>query len=130
MVFHSAPPFHGTLTRYLAHPASWLHKLPKGVSYEEGALCEPLAVALAGIELADLRLGDPLLIWYVLYYDPASPRSGRTRVIMIAMWMRSPLTSWTCVEVGTRAKEKKDFRKVKTGPPYSLTLTHIAAQDL
>jgi len=33
------------------------------MSYEEGALCEPLAVALAGIERADIKLGDPLLIW-------------------------------------------------------------------
>jgi threonine dehydrogenase-like Zn-dependent dehydrogenase len=53
----------GTLTRWHVHPAQWLHKLPENVSYEEGALCEPLAVALAGIERAELRLGDPTLIW-------------------------------------------------------------------
>lgn len=46
------------------HPAEWLHRLPDEVSLEEGALCEPLAVALAGIERADLRLGDPVLVWY------------------------------------------------------------------
>jgi L-iditol 2-dehydrogenase len=54
----------GTLTRWHLHPAQWLHRLPDDVSLEEGALCEPLAVALAGIERADLRLGDPVLIWY------------------------------------------------------------------
>lgn len=32
------------------------------MSYEEGALLEPLVVALAGIERAELALGDPLLI--------------------------------------------------------------------
>jgi len=32
------------------------------VSYEEGALLEPLSVALAGIERSGLRLGDPLVI--------------------------------------------------------------------
>lgn len=63
MVFHSSPPFHGTLTRFHAHPVNWLHRLPENVSFEEGALCEPLAVALAGIELANVRLGDPVLIW-------------------------------------------------------------------
>ncbi|KAJ8469122.1 hypothetical protein ONZ45_g16996 [Pleurotus djamor] len=62
VVFFSTPPFHGTLTRYHLHPAQWLHRLPDHVSFEEGALCEPLAVALAGIERADLRLGDPVLI--------------------------------------------------------------------
>jgi L-iditol 2-dehydrogenase len=62
VVFFSTPPYHGTLTRFHLHPAAWLHKLPDSISFEEGALMEPLAVALAGIERANLRLGDPLLI--------------------------------------------------------------------
>ncbi|KAG1770697.1 chaperonin 10-like protein [Suillus occidentalis] len=62
VVFFSTPPFHGTLTRYHLHPAEWLHRLPDSLSFEEGSLCEPLAVALAGIERAGLRLGDPTLI--------------------------------------------------------------------
>ncbi|KAG6860878.1 hypothetical protein C0995_006433 [Termitomyces sp. Mi166 len=62
VVFFSTPPFHGTLTRWHLHPAQWLHRLPNNVSFEEGALCEPLAVALAGIERSGLRLGDPVLI--------------------------------------------------------------------
>ncbi|KAF5316095.1 hypothetical protein D9619_006458 [Psilocybe cf. subviscida] len=62
VVFFSTPPYHGTLTRWHLHPAQWLHKLPDNVSFEEGSLCEPLAVALAGIERSGLRLGDPLLI--------------------------------------------------------------------
>lgn len=63
VVFFSTPPYHGMLTRYHAHPAAWVHRLPDSISYEEGALLEPLVVALAGIERAELRLGDPLLIW-------------------------------------------------------------------
>jgi len=62
VVFFSTPPYHGTLTRYHAHPQDWLHRLPDNVSFEEGSLCEPLAVALAGIERADVRLGDPIMI--------------------------------------------------------------------
>ena len=65
VVFFSTPPYHGLLTRYHAHPASWVHCLPDNISFEEGALLEPLAVALAGIERANLRLGDSLLIWLV-----------------------------------------------------------------
>lgn len=63
VVFLSTPPYHGLLTRYHAHPASWVHPIPDSITFEEGALLEPLAVALAGIERAELRLGDPLLIW-------------------------------------------------------------------
>ncbi|KAE9397054.1 GroES-like protein [Gymnopus androsaceus JB14] len=62
VVFFSAPPYHGTLTRWHVHPAQWLHRLPDNMSFEEGSLCEPLAVALAGIERAGLRLGDPVVI--------------------------------------------------------------------
>lgn len=65
VVFFSTPPYHGTLTRFHAHPAAWLHKLPDNVSYEEGSVCEPLAVALAGIERAGIKLGDPVVIWSV-----------------------------------------------------------------
>lgn len=63
VVFFSTPPYHGLLTRYHAHPASWVHRLPDNISFEEGALLEPLVVALAGIERSGLKLGDPLLIW-------------------------------------------------------------------
>ncbi|KAI6126404.1 chaperonin 10-like protein [Pisolithus croceorrhizus] len=62
VVFFSTPPFHGTLTRWHLHPVEWLHRLPDSVSFEEGALCEPLAVALAGIDRCGLRLGDPTLV--------------------------------------------------------------------
>ena len=44
------------------HPAAWLHRLPDKLTYEEGALLEPLSVSLAGIERSGLRLGDPLVI--------------------------------------------------------------------
>jgi L-iditol 2-dehydrogenase len=36
------------------------------MTFEEGSLCEPLAVALAGLEKANVRLGDPVVVWYVL----------------------------------------------------------------
>ncbi|KAI8455689.1 chaperonin 10-like protein [Phakopsora pachyrhizi] len=62
IIFFSTPPFHGLLTRFHAHPACWLHKLPDNLTYEEGSLLEPLAVALAGIEKSGIRLGDPVLI--------------------------------------------------------------------
>jgi L-iditol 2-dehydrogenase len=38
-------------------PATWLHRLPDNISFEEGALLEPLNVALAAVTRAELRLG-------------------------------------------------------------------------
>ncbi|OJD35743.1 l-arabinitol 4-dehydrogenase [Diplodia corticola] len=60
--FLSTPPVNGLLRRYVNHPAIWCHKLPDNLTYEDGALLEPLAVALAGMQRANLQLGDPVLV--------------------------------------------------------------------
>jgi L-iditol 2-dehydrogenase len=60
--FLSTPPVPGLLRRYVNHPAHWCHRMPDALSYEDGALLEPLSVALAGLQRAKLRLGDPVLV--------------------------------------------------------------------
>ncbi|KZV67758.1 GroES-like protein [Peniophora sp. CONT] len=62
VLFRSTPPVPGLLRRYITHPAVWCHKLPDTMSYEDGALLEPLSVALAAVERADLRLGQAVVI--------------------------------------------------------------------
>ena len=59
--FLSTPPVDGLLRRYVNHPAIWCHKIGD-MSFENGALLEPLSVALAGIERSNIKLGDPVLI--------------------------------------------------------------------
>jgi len=59
--FLSTPPVDGLLRRYVNHPAVWCHKIGD-MSFEDGALLEPLSVALAGLERAGIRLGDPVLV--------------------------------------------------------------------
>lgn len=59
--FRSTPPVPGLLRRYVNHPAVWCHKIGS-MSYETGAMLEPLSVALAGMHRAQVRLGDPVLV--------------------------------------------------------------------
>ncbi|MCJ1253583.1 L-arabinitol 4-dehydrogenase [Lignoscripta atroalba] len=59
--FLSTPPVDGLLRRYVNHPAVWCHKINE-MSYENGALLEPLSVALAAMERSGVKLGDPVLI--------------------------------------------------------------------
>ena len=61
MRFLSTPPVDGLLRRYVNHPAVWCHKIGD-MSYENGALLEPLSVALAAMERSGVRLGDPVLV--------------------------------------------------------------------
>lgn len=62
VVFPSAPREHGILRNYVAHPASSCFKLPAGMSYPEGALIEPLAVAMTAAREAGARVGRSAVI--------------------------------------------------------------------
>ncbi|MCW1300754.1 MAG: NAD(P)-dependent alcohol dehydrogenase [Candidatus Parvarchaeota archaeon] len=53
--FWATPPVDGTFTEYVTHPADFCFKLPSDVSYEEGAMFEPLAVGLWATEKANLK---------------------------------------------------------------------------
>lgn len=59
--FRSTPPIPGLLRRFINHPAMWCHKIGD-MSFEDGALLEPLSVALAGMQRANITLGDGVLV--------------------------------------------------------------------
>jgi L-iditol 2-dehydrogenase len=61
VLFRSTPPVPGLLRRYVNHPAIWCHQIGS-MTFEDGALLEPLSVALAGLQRANITLGDPVLI--------------------------------------------------------------------
>ena len=62
VVFSGTPPSHGTMRRFVAHPARFLHKMPEGMTYAIGALIEPLAVAYSAVRRAAPYLGQPVVI--------------------------------------------------------------------
>lgn len=61
VIFKSTPPYQGMLRKYWTHPAKLCYKID-GLTYEEGAMLEPMSVGLAGIEQSGLRLGEPTLV--------------------------------------------------------------------
>ncbi|XP_049814067.1 sorbitol dehydrogenase-like [Schistocerca nitens] len=60
--FCACPPTHGALTGFFAHAADYCYKLPKNVSLEEGAMLEPLSVAIHACRRAGITLGSSVLI--------------------------------------------------------------------
>ena len=55
--------YDGAFTNYTVVPAEGLHSLPENVSFEEGALTEPLACVVHGVlELTHITVGDIVLI--------------------------------------------------------------------
>ena len=60
--FWATPPVHGCLRETVVHPSQFVFKLPPTVSYEEGALCEPLSVGLQAVSKAGILPGDIALV--------------------------------------------------------------------
>ncbi|GGL44739.1 sorbitol dehydrogenase [Halarchaeum grantii] len=60
--FMATPPVDGAFAEYVAWPADYCHPLPESVSTREGALCEPLSVALHAAERGDVGVGDTVLV--------------------------------------------------------------------
>ncbi len=52
----------GALAEYVAVPAYTLYTLPDEVDFEVGALAEPLAVAVHGLHLAGLAMGERVVV--------------------------------------------------------------------
>ncbi|WP_455382674.1 NAD(P)-dependent alcohol dehydrogenase [Salinispira pacifica] len=58
VVFWATPPVHGVMRPTVVHPADFTFKLPDNVSYEEGALVEPLAIGVHAAKKAEVEPGD------------------------------------------------------------------------
>ncbi|KAK0391714.1 hypothetical protein NLU13_1213 [Sarocladium strictum] len=62
MRFAATPPYHGTLTGLWHAPADFCYKLPDSVSLQEGAMIEPLAVAVHITKQANVKPGDSVVV--------------------------------------------------------------------
>ncbi|KAL0935107.1 sorbitol dehydrogenase (alcohol dehydrogenase GroES-like domain-containing protein) [Colletotrichum truncatum] len=58
----SRPPSQGSLQKLWNHPAYLCYNLPESVSFEEGAMVEPLSVALHSVRKAKLEAGQTVLV--------------------------------------------------------------------
>ena len=63
MAFAATPPFDGTLAKYYTLPEDYCYKLPENMSLEEGALIEPLSVAVHIVKQADVRPGEAVVVF-------------------------------------------------------------------
>ncbi|RFU34907.1 hypothetical protein B7463_g1437, partial [Scytalidium lignicola] len=57
----SSPYTHGSLQRLYNHAEDYVYALPDNVSFEEGAMIEPLSVAIHAARRAGLKAGDSVL---------------------------------------------------------------------
>ncbi|CAB3397905.1 unnamed protein product [Caenorhabditis bovis] len=62
MRFFATPPIHGTLARYVVHDEDFCFKLPDNISFEDGALLEPLSVAIHSCNRGNVKAGQKILV--------------------------------------------------------------------
>ncbi|KAL1958972.1 hypothetical protein VTO42DRAFT_3525 [Malbranchea cinnamomea] len=63
MKFAATPPYDGTLAKYYILPEDFCYVLPDNVSLEEGALMEPLAVAVHITKQSEIKPGDSVVVY-------------------------------------------------------------------
>lgn len=100
MTFAATPPFtYGTLCRYYKLPFDMLHPISEQVSFEDGAMIEPLSVAVHSLSnLAKMKSGDNVVIF------------GAGPVGLLCMAVAKALGAARVVAVDIQ-KERLDFAK-------------------
>jgi L-iditol 2-dehydrogenase len=63
MQFAATPPHDGTLSTYYTLPEDFCFRLPAHTSIEEGALVEPLSIAVHSVKLAGITIGQNIVIF-------------------------------------------------------------------
>lgn len=62
LIFVGTPPYDGALREFMTHPARATDPIPDSLSAVEGALLEPLGVALHALDLAKIVMGETVAI--------------------------------------------------------------------
>lgn len=84
-VFAATPPHDGTLQKYYIVACDYAYPIPKHMTAEDGALVEPVAVAVQVNKVADLRAGQTVLVFGCgpigLLCQAVAKASGANRVV-------------------------------------------------
>ncbi|MFJ8248057.1 2,3-butanediol dehydrogenase [Peribacillus asahii] len=63
--FHGLSGGGGGFSEYTVVDERWVHKMPEGLSLEQGSLVEPAAVALHAVRMSKLKAGDKAVVFGV-----------------------------------------------------------------
>jgi len=62
-IFAATPPHNGTLSRFYKTAADYCYPLPDHMTLEDGALCEPVAVAVQICKVGNVRAGQTVVVF-------------------------------------------------------------------
>ncbi|GAW14067.1 hypothetical protein ANO14919_034590 [Xylariales sp. No.14919] len=62
IIFAATPPWDGTLAKYYVNASDFCYKIPDSMNLEEGAMVEPVSVAVAIAKTADLKAHQKVVV--------------------------------------------------------------------
>ena len=119
VVFAASPPHHGTLTGFYVAADDFCYKLPDGVSLREGALVEPLAVAVHMVRQACVSPGTSVVVF----------GAGPVGILCAAVARVYGATQIVSVDVIPRKLEMAKEVAGATVTQTYLSPSHLSAQD-
>ncbi|AOA60779.1 Sorbitol dehydrogenase [Komagataella phaffii CBS 7435] len=112
MAFAATPPIDGTLCRYFLLPEDFCVKLPEHVSLEEGALVEPLSVAVHAARLAKITFGDSVVVFGAgpvgLLVAATARAYGATNVLIVDIFDDKLTLAKDTLQVATHSFNSKN----------------------
>ncbi|MGK4044289.1 2,3-butanediol dehydrogenase [Heyndrickxia oleronia] len=104
----------GGFSEYAAVPAEMIHKLPETVSFEQGALVEPSAVALHAVRQSKLKVGDKAAVFGTgpigLLVIEALKASGASEIYAVEL---SEIRQQKAAELGAIVIDSKKYDAVE-----------------
>lgn len=103
----------GGFSEYVAADEHMVHKIPESVSFEQGALVEPSAVALYAVRSSKLKVGDKAVVFGAgpigLLVIEALKASGASKIYAVEL---SPERSQKATELGAHVINPKEVNDV------------------
>jgi 2-desacetyl-2-hydroxyethyl bacteriochlorophyllide A dehydrogenase len=87
---------HGAFAEYVAVPAHILYKIPEGVSYEEAAMVEPVAVALHAIRIGQPQLAESCVV----------VGAGMIGIFLVKLLAEAGLANLIVVDINSQKREQ------------------------
>lgn len=104
----------GGFSEYVAADEVMVHKIPENVSYEQGALVEPSAVALHAVRQSKLKVGDKAVVFGAgpigLLVIEALKASGAAEIYAVEL---SPERKEKATELGAIVLDPKEYDVVE-----------------
>ena len=65
VIFYGTPPYDGAFAEYVSAPEQNVYVIPDEISYEEGAMIEPLAVGMMATKMGEVTAQDIVVVFHV-----------------------------------------------------------------